>query len=584
MAITEETEALMLAYVYGELSASDARSFEQRLDADPELRAEVEGLRATLDLLGRDAAFGESSGIDAPPAHLVDAIMNAEALERPAAIRQAALARATSSSPPPLTARLARWLLGGGLVVGAAATVFLVVSTGNRSPEATLGPAAAAPVAATPPSLLDAAEPVTGVASAAPADDGIDEEKGGARADEAEDKAAEKSAEKKAEAAPGAANGLFGELQPPRAGADAEKRPRADSLSPAGPVLQLGGAAPDAPAAPERAQREARREAAGMDAPEAASLEEERPAKADAKAEGRLAATSASADRDDADARALDSGATRGAARAKDQAAPARSGDARAFADAPSSPPPPPPAARPAPPTSTTVPAAPAPPEEPAPAPEPAPARDAKPASTADEFDRAPTVAPRDVLEKNRRALSAKKRTAKPKASEGTAEMERTRQVELANIALLTGQRELQRKNWLMALDELVKAETLDPDRALGATPVLGQMQAQVGLKRPADAVRTARRLLKRNLKEVDVVPALLYGAELAERAGDTRNARELWSRLLEAPAERAKARAALERLHRQEAVRSRAANAEADAEAAAEAADPPAAAAPAKE
>src|ERR1044071_2603564 len=124
MAVSEETEALMLAYVYGEVSATAAREFERQMAADAELRAEVDGMRATLDLVGKDAAFGLSSGVDVPPAHLVDAILRDEAIARAPQIKEAMVKRSALSSPSTadkatFTARLARWLLGGGLVVGA---------------------------------------------------------------------------------------------------------------------------------------------------------------------------------------------------------------------------------------------------------------------------------------------------------------------------------------------------------------------------------------------------------------------------------------------------------------------------------
>ena len=55
MAFTDDTEALLLAYAYDELPAPDALLFEQRMNADAALRAEVEGIRASRALFGRDA-------------------------------------------------------------------------------------------------------------------------------------------------------------------------------------------------------------------------------------------------------------------------------------------------------------------------------------------------------------------------------------------------------------------------------------------------------------------------------------------------------------------------------------------------
>ncbi len=143
----------------------------------PSLRAEIEGLRAVRSLLNADAAWGESSGTDAPPAHLFDAIMRAEVAARPDAIRQAIVA-APSSTTKPLWARLSSWLAGGGLVVGAAAAVLLTV---QRAPElqnaaATADVAAVTtPPVAPPPPAPDSkpAEPVVADASVGGLLDGV---------------------------------------------------------------------------------------------------------------------------------------------------------------------------------------------------------------------------------------------------------------------------------------------------------------------------------------------------------------------------------------------------------------------------
>ena len=129
---SETDEALMLAYVYGELEASDARAFAKRLDAEPDLRAEVDGMKAAHSLFGRDAAWGLASGVDVPPPHLVDAIVRAEALARVPAVREAMLKRGASSST--FTAKLARWLIGGGVLVAGAATVMIVVTRPAHAP------------------------------------------------------------------------------------------------------------------------------------------------------------------------------------------------------------------------------------------------------------------------------------------------------------------------------------------------------------------------------------------------------------------------------------------------------------------
>jgi hypothetical protein len=138
--LSPESEALMLAYVYGELSESAASAFEEQLAGDPDLRAEVDGLLATRELLDMDVRYGEQSGLDEPPPHLREAIFRAEALARPAELRDASIQRAAPlQEPPPLLHRLSTWLLGGGLALGAAAAALVVVSTGDLrapSPEA----------------------------------------------------------------------------------------------------------------------------------------------------------------------------------------------------------------------------------------------------------------------------------------------------------------------------------------------------------------------------------------------------------------------------------------------------------------
>jgi hypothetical protein len=552
MAITEETEALMLAYVYGELSASDARAFERRLDADEELRAEVEGLRATRDLFGRDAAWGEASGTDAPPPHLVDAILTAEALARPPAVRQAALARAAATSAPPLTARLSRWLLGGGLFVGAAAAFLLVVT---RAPQELLLSADSMELSersGRPDRRLAVAETWKSAAAEHPAEappppaQPEEARPSAPRAVAAEPFAAAVPGGDEGEGAPadepgGLADGMAArdERQPPGVGlssapstaalqggfdiatgagvaqAAPDPRPAASGLRAGGPSRELADAQPSPPA-----------DAAG----EKKLSQSARPAPKPTEARPRRES----------------------AARSKDAAAdfpkraPANKSDRRDGAEGAG----PPVAMSPAPAAGALAPRA----EEPAPA-RPLKAGKGDPGISADSADDAldalPTIASKEEIDQNRAKAGAKTKT---KSALGEAKsLERARQVELANLAFATGERELVRKNWLLALDEMAKAAQLDRDGALGASPYLGQMRAYLGLKRPGDAVRVARQLLKRDLKQVDVVAALVLGAQTAEQTGDLRNARELWSRLLEAPAERGRARAALDRLSKSE-------------------------------
>ena len=94
------------------------------------LRAELAGLRAVRSLLDDDASWGQRSGTDAPPPHLLDAILRAEVAARPDAIRQAIVAAPSTSTAKPLWARMSSWLLGSGVVVGAAAALLITVERG----------------------------------------------------------------------------------------------------------------------------------------------------------------------------------------------------------------------------------------------------------------------------------------------------------------------------------------------------------------------------------------------------------------------------------------------------------------------
>ncbi|MFZ9888660.1 MAG: hypothetical protein ACO3JL_14265 [Myxococcota bacterium] len=118
-----DDDNLLIAYVYDELAASDRDAFEARLAADPALQAEVEGLLATRSMLGADARFGEQTGLDEPPPHLRQAILQAEVLARPREIRAAA----ASAAPQGFLLRLSTWWIGGGLAASAAAAVLLLV-------------------------------------------------------------------------------------------------------------------------------------------------------------------------------------------------------------------------------------------------------------------------------------------------------------------------------------------------------------------------------------------------------------------------------------------------------------------------
>src|SRR2546427_11459804 len=66
----EATDGLAVDYVLGELGQEEARAFEQRLAAEPELAREVERLRAVLGLVPYAKAVE-------PPPHLRAAVLRA---------------------------------------------------------------------------------------------------------------------------------------------------------------------------------------------------------------------------------------------------------------------------------------------------------------------------------------------------------------------------------------------------------------------------------------------------------------------------------------------------------------------------
>jgi hypothetical protein len=119
-----------------------------RLAHDKALQAELDGLKAVQDLLKADADWGAQSGADAPPPHLLDAILRAEVAARPDAIRSAVAAGATVGGAVPAApapgwwSRFSSWVVGGGALVGAAAALLITVS---RAPADVATPKAEAP-------------------------------------------------------------------------------------------------------------------------------------------------------------------------------------------------------------------------------------------------------------------------------------------------------------------------------------------------------------------------------------------------------------------------------------------------------
>lgn len=488
MATPEETETLMLAYVYGELSTSDARAFELRMDADPALRAEVEGMKATRSLFGDDAAEGLRTGVDVPPPHIVDSIMRAEALARPQPIREAMFKRSASSSSSTLTARMARWVFGGGVLVAGAAVVFVVV---NRSPAAlnsAMSKSADAPSAEAPraePQPAEAADklaqPSSPTASTTPTPAPSPDD--ATRARDAQD-------------------------APVLKGGAEDRKAKLDDVVGSDSFRGAGGAATHAAGAMLPTASPTKAPAPMMESPAAPPPPAKRePMKElQAAAPQEAAKDGAKAERDE-----------------KKSAAKTPSTKPSDFDDVAS-----------------------------ANAPAPADIGSAAAASAASEAASGPGagVASDETIEERRNAILSKRAEKAKTQPKSMRDMEKSKRLEEANLAFATAERELSKKNWLSALDFYQSADSIDVDRALGAAPTLGEMRAYMALKRPADAARLARRITSRDARQHDVVDAWLLGAKAAADIGDTTLQRDLWTRLLDVPAHRAEARAALDKLN----------------------------------
>ena len=230
-----DTETLLISYLYGELSEDATASFEARLDEDGDLRAELEGMQASLSLIEDDDAFGTLSGLDMPPSHLQSAIFAQEALERPAEIRQAALQiRAPMLHEPiPLVQRLSTWIFGGGTLALGAAAVFIFTSNMAEDQAPTLSEAM--DKAAVMPAAIATSDPKSAAAGGEGAFKQDVSAKGiGARAPDADDSVFD-ALDAKKQAGDGAGYGL-----------GAENRPRPVEKPSPKPTRRT-----DAPAAPE---------------------------------------------------------------------------------------------------------------------------------------------------------------------------------------------------------------------------------------------------------------------------------------------------------------------------------------------
>jgi hypothetical protein len=446
-----------------------------RLAHDKALQAELDGLRAVQDLLKADADWGAQSGADAPPPHLLDAILRAEVAARPDAIRSAVAANPAVGGAvpaPPATgwwSRFSSWVVGGGVVVGAAAALLVTVS---RAPADVAAPKAeAAPTAAPAPALQAAPPPPADVV--ATMGDGPAEDRG---------------------TAAGGVRRLREEKKP--------------TLATAMPVDGQAGKADkaldDSPAH--------ERSIGGLGG--VADLDDD------------------GAARPDADAFAYKDAAPGSVARAGDAPtglAAASSGGGRAMPAEAESPPPEPPAAEPMP--AATAPAA--------PAPRPAPVRvvsadearknflAARAKAEAKEQAKEQAKAVAEAKGKAKTAPAAAKKSARDDADAAREQMAREQRLQEANSILVTAERELQFGRFAVALDLAQQAEAI-AGTGLGLAPASTQTRAFLGLKRFADAARVASRLLSGSAASPQLVDGMLAGAEAASAIGDLRLAERL--------------------------------------------------------
>ena len=482
--------------------------------AAPSLQAEVKALQAVKALLRHDEAWGKTSGTDAPPAHLLDAILRAEVAARPDAIRQA-VALAIDPPVPAATrlwAKLSSWLLGGGVVVGTAAAILITI---QRAPGEALAPAAAQSAATTVAAPTVAAPTVAG-------------------ADEA-DGAADRFG----------TSGPSGPMAPvntmAKALTEASEAPAAsDQAMPAEkagrPGISGGGGggglgvgamvAKSAMAAPDG------RMDALNDLDEAPAKQASPPARREAgwgvvegQDEGSLA------------------GATRAGAKADlaSDDAPASLpvvGSAKPAAEPSMSPPPPPPASPP-------MTAAPAPriisaeearrsfmlqreqAKERAKA-----SKDGEPAQAGARARDTNEVESKAKAEAPPKGAADKKSAAEARDSAGEArqQMARQRQLQEANSLLLTAERELSIRRYDSAVDLARRAETI-AGGGLGLGPASTLVRALLGLKRFAEATTVASRLLQGSAADPQVVDGMMAGAQAAQQVGDQRLAQRLLER-----------------------------------------------------
>lgn len=481
-----DDDSLMLAYVYGELSDEEARAFEARLSADPGLRAEVDGLLATRDLLQQDARYGEVTGADLPPPHLLDAILRAEALERPPEVRQA---QASSREGGGFLARIQLWLVGGGLAVGAAAALLVMTKGAMEAPEAAaeapaLAPAPPAAMAREEEPAAEGAPPSGALGARGAVSSSAPERKSslGGSFDDGRSKGLEDA--QGGGAAPGGGGVPASRA---REAAPSEPRPMAEGAKKASKAQKAAPA--DVTDAKPLVQKSVQKKERAIGAGDGDAYADDAAFEAEAGAEAEGPAPAA-----EATPLALDAASGRATSTGS---APAASQSPRPLADAEPKGPPPLPEA-------------------------------AKRELEARRAERSPAARP---LPKG-----------KTPGSQALAD-------EL-QLSLLTAERELQEGRPLEALDLFVAVSKRDPRGVFtGVVPYVGQMRALAALGRHREVLALLPTVKRPGIRAHGVPEGILVAARSAEALGDLTLARSLYRELLAVKEQRTEAAAALQRL-----------------------------------
>ncbi len=535
----DDDHPLLIAYVSGDLPPDAARAFAARIEADPALQAELAGLRAVRELLDRDAQWGERSGADAPPPHLVDAILRAEVLARPPELRTAIAKRRDAR---PFLAKVTTWLVGGGVLAGAAAAVLLVAQADRQAPRTAAEAAQVAmrdaPAAAPAPMAAPMDAPAVANADPMASDLRLDEPKLEAAA----------RAERKRELSGddgqgfGRAAGAFADGAPAqdlkaavatRGKADAVER-EAPGAAPLGGGATLGRAGELATGS-SSTSASSPIPVVAPPPPKTPMPASKSPAPDPPPPPAVLAKEARAVDEDDA------APAKKGEAQSKQPDALAQeegayAGDKVVAAPAP---------ARPA--ATTTPPAE----------------KDSTTPTTKDnekaKAKKAPVSAGPPALSPEMKKLAdetraarqqdAAKSTEKPEATKQRTDADRARRTQAAQMALATGARELGLGRAMEAIDAFEEADVLDRGvGALGVDPVVGQMRAYEQLKRYDDVLKLVPRL-PADAQKPGVADGLLIAARAAEARGDARRATDLYNKVATVRAKRAEAQKALRRM-----------------------------------